>query len=354
VNTYAQYQAQYGSQYQNPLVAQYYASWFGLVVGVVCVLGFANATRGTLAYHQMVVTRQAQDKQVAITKAEFAAIKASIVAGVKKTRGAIPAIKVAKADPPAAAPAALMSSSVVAVQTTPETTPIPTMTAAPAVPIQPALGESLPSLAELIGARGTPITWMRALAFVIANVAAGLTYILWLTATSRYPVAGVYWQLVIGETVVFGIVSVIIFRLVKSPWKAAALAAVVSAALTLPLYSVLPTFNWGDLIYREQFQQFFLVPCLNGFILLIGLSLAVPRVRPTPLALWLGAMGTEVLTPLMANILKGFGAGQAPDQMLASTSVIFAVIRSLIFTFVFWGLLRATGQHQTSIRPSAA
>jgi hypothetical protein len=343
VNAYAQYETQYPG-YQNPLLAQYYTSWSGLIVGAICVLGFANATRGTLAYHQMVMTRKADDKQVAITKVEFAGIKSGLFGRLSKLGGAGQA-KLASMSQTTAAAASpnLMSSSVAAI--------------APAAASLPSLSSVMTepqSFAELIGARGSSLGWLRALAFIIANVAAGLTYLIWLSATSKIPVTGVYWQLVIAERSLFAIAALVAFRLIQKPWKASALAGAIATVAALPFYSMLPTFIWGDLIYREQFQQFVLVPFFNNFILLLGLAWAVPRVKPMLFALFMGAMSAEVLTPLFANFLRMFGAGQAPDQMLNSTSVIFAVIRSLLFAAIFWGLLRVMKQDRIVVPASAS
>jgi hypothetical protein len=353
VNAYAQYQTQYNPAYQNPLLGQYYASWFGLIVGAICVLGFVNATRGTLAYHQLVMTRKADDKQVAITKAEFVGIKGAFFGKLSKLRGAGQAklASMSQASAVMAAPQNLMSSAAVAVG--PATVPI-TLPAAPYVPTPSLLMTEPQSFAELIGARGGSMGWLRAVAFIIANVGGGLTYLLWLTATSKFPVTGVYWQLVIAERSLLAIAAIVVFRLIQKPWKASALAGAIATLAALPFYSMLPTFIWGDLIYREQFQQFILVPFFSNFVLLLGLAWAVPRVKPVLFALFLGAMSTEVLTPLFANILRMFGAGQAPDQMLNSTSVIFAVIRSLIFAAIFWGLLRVMKQDKLLIPASAS
>lgn len=351
VSAYAQYQTQYNPGYQNPLLGQYYASWFGLIVGAICVLGFVNATRGTLAYHQLVITRKADDKQVAITKAEFAGIKSGFLGKLSKFRPARQA-KLASASPASvvAAPQNLMSSAVIAIASAAVSITQPVASYVPS----PAFAITEPeSFAELIGARGPRIGWLRAAAFIVANIAGGLTYLFWLSATSKTPVTGVYWQLVIGERSLFAISALIVFRYIQKPWKASALAGAIATLGALPFYSMLPTFIWGDLIYREQFQQFVLVPLFSNVILLLGLAWAVPRVKPLLFALFLGAMSTEVLTPLFANILRMFGAGQAPDQMLNSTSVIFAVIRSLFFAAIFWGLLRFMKKDKL-IRPASA
>jgi len=340
VNAYAQYQSQYNPSYQNPMLGAYYSSWFGLVVGIICVLGFVNATRGTLAYRQLVATRRAEDKQVAITKADFAGIKSGFFGGLSKLRGA------------GQAKLAQMSQAKAAAPPQPVVTPL--TPAPPAYLSTPSLRMTdAPAFAELIGARPS-FALVRALAFVVANIAAGLTYLFWLTATSKSPVTGVYWQLVIVERSLFAIAALVAFRTIRKNWMASAVAGAAAAVAALPFYAMLPTFLWGDLIYREQFQQFLLVPFFNNFIFLLALAWAVPRVKPVIFALFLGAMGAEVLTPLFANLLRMLGAGQAPDQILNSTSVIFAVIRSLIFAACFWAVLRVMKQDKILTPASAA
>ncbi len=110
-----------------------------------------------------------------------------------------------------------------------------------------------------------------------------------------------------------------------------------SALMTLPFYSILPTFAWADIGYREQFQQFILVPFIGGFILLAALSWVVPRLQPMVLALWLAAMGTEIATSVVVNVLHLLGTGEPTDAVLGGASVISAVLRSLAFALVLWG-----------------
>jgi len=66
----------------------------------------------------------------------------------------------------------------------------------------------------------------------------------------------------------------------------------------------------------------------------------VPRLQPIVLALWLGAMGTEIATSLVSNLLHALGAGDPPDTVLGGASVISAVLRSLAFALVLWGGLQ--------------
>jgi hypothetical protein len=100
---------------------------------------------------------------------------------------------------------------------------------------------------------------------------------------------------------------------------------------------MLPSFAWADIGFREQFQQFILLPLISSFILLAALSWVVPRLQPMVLALWLAAMGTEIATSVVLNLLHVLGAGEPPDAVLGGASVISAVLRSLAFALVLWG-----------------
>jgi hypothetical protein len=133
------------------------------------------------------------------------------------------------------------------------------------------------------------------------------------------------------------VAAVMAFRAVKNLWIASAAGAIATLVLILPVYSALPGFSWADILYREQFQQFILLPLVYCFIFLAFETLLVQRLQPLPLALWLGAMSSEIITPLFAALLRGLGAKEAPDAVLAGGSLVSAVCRSLVFTGVFWG-----------------
>jgi hypothetical protein len=80
----------------------------------------------------------------------------------------------------------------------------------------------------------------------------------------------------------------------------------------------------------------------------------VKRLRSAGVAAWIdqggidGAQrwGEEIVNAIDAcktvvgNALRVFGAGQTPDKLLAVTSVVFAVLRSIVFAAVFWSLLQ--------------
>src|SRR4029077_6040753 len=99
------------------------------------------------------------------------------------------------------------------------------------------------------------------------------------------PISSEYWLLAIGEACVFTIATLGAFSRIQNLWAATAAAAGIATLVGLPVYSLLSTFAWSDLFYREQFQQFVLLPFVTGLVFLICLVLAVPRVHPLPLAL---------------------------------------------------------------------
>jgi len=366
-NAYVAYQ-QIPVQYRNPtqrgVTGPYIFAWISFLISAASVLAFTNAMRGTLAYNQMVTTRQARDKQSALDSSELSALRSRLFGWFGNSRRALASMQ-AKAQ--AAVVARTTSVSIDSRQRTPvimrSTEPqalekvaeLPRLRTIPhpaPIPFPAPQPEPAPALPEtfrnLIGVGPGLIQWKRGLAFILANLAAGLTYIgvRMATSTTRIDFPGVYWQLAFVERIGVALAALAAFRYIRNKWFAAAVAAVAGEILALPAYAQLPKFLWADLVYREQFQQFVLLPMLASFFLLIALAIAVPRVQPLPLALWLGAMSAEVLTPVVGNALRVFGAGQTPDKLLAGTSVVFAVLRSVVFASVFWALLQLTPRLQ--------
>ena len=193
------------------------------------------------------------------------------------------------------------------------------------------------SFAGIIGVSGGVIYWPRVVAFLAGNMAAGLAFALSRSVTSSLSVPPAYWVFEIGMACIFTMAVVAALRFVPNVWAAIGAAAGFSALVALPVYSLLPGFTWGDLMYREQFQQFLLLPFVDSLILLAALVWVVPRLQPMVLALWLAAMGAEIVTSLVANLLHALGAGQPPDPVLGGASVISALLRSLVFALALWG-----------------
>jgi hypothetical protein len=358
---YEQSQQQYPqySQVQNPMVqayqqasSLYYGSWFALLVSLISVGAFTNATRGTLGYRRMVMARTTPDRQDAVTGEDLAAIKGKIMGMLGKSRTAAPA-------PVAVAPAPTAAPPVTTQPTRPQPGPIPvspiaTASIQPVSPTPPLVVTLAPteavlvapvvvvepvrqSFAAMIGVSGGLIYWPRVLAFLVANVAAGVVFVLSRSLTASASVSAAYWLWAICAACVFTAATVVGFRFVPNVWAAMAVAAGIATLVTVPFYAMLPTFLWADIGYREQFQQFILLPLIGSFILLVALSWVVPRLQPMVLALWLAAMGTEIATSVVLNLLHVLGAGEPPDAVLGGASVISAVLRSLAFALVLWG-----------------
>ena len=362
---YQQYQQQYSQygQYQSPIEqtykqasSLYYACWFELLVSLLSVGAFTNATRGTLAYRRMVAARTTPDKQVALTGEDVAELKSKVSGLLSKRRtaaapapaAAVPA-PVAVAPVPVAAPAPLrpaqpaQAGPVLVPQNAPAVTaPQAPPVAIPAAEAEAALGVPVAAepmrqgFAAMIGMSGGLVYWPRVMAFFVANVAAGLAFVLSRALIGSVSVSAAYWLWAICGACVFTAATVVGFRFVPNAWGAAVVAALINAVVGLPFYAILPTFAWGDLFYREQFQQFILVPLIAGFILLAALTWVVPRLQPMVLALWLAAMGTEIAVSVVVNLLHALGAGTPPDAVLGGASVISALLRSLTFAVVLW------------------
>jgi TIR domain len=338
-------QMPYQNQYQNPYLAQLEAQshyyWFALLFSLLCVGAFTNATRGTLGYRRLVAAREARDKQDAISREDWAAIKAKFTGLKSRSAGAPTHVATASASPQRAPtlrdeprvnvaaapvqPAVIPAQAVVAPE--PAEKPVVHDATAVAAPVRQAF-------APMIGVSAGLIYWPRVAALLTANLAAGLVFLLGRSLTTSVP--PVYWLFAIGTACVLTAATVAGFRLLRNPLAAAAAAAGMVALITLPLYSLLPTFAWADLGYREQFQQFVLLPFVSSFVLLAALVWVVPRLQPLVLALWLGAMGTEIVTSLVANLLHALGAGDPPDAVLGGASVISALLRSLAFALALW------------------
>lgn len=358
---YEQYLQSTPGAYENPALtqaydrasSQYYYSWFSLAVSLICVGAFTNATRGTFGYRRMVVAHIAAEKQDAITAEDLAAIKGKISAIFHRSGGAV-APRPMAAPPPVQArvsampPPARNAPQYSASATVPSPVPVaPAGPIAPPAPASEAPAEAAiapvplrQGFAAMIGVSGGLIYWPRVGAFWLANVAAGLTFLVGRSVTSSLSVPPLYWLFAICVACVLTIATVAGFRYLPNVWAAVACAAAATTVAALPFYAALPTFAWADIFYREQFQQFILLPFVNSFILLAALVWVVPRLQPMVLALWLGAMGTEIATSLMANLLHALGAGDPPDTVLGGASVISAVLRSLAFALVLWGGLQ--------------
>jgi multisubunit Na+/H+ antiporter MnhF subunit len=210
------------------------------------------------------------------------------------------------------------------------------------------------SFPALMGLQAASISWPKAGAFLLANLLGALSYFAALAATTSLDVSGGHWLLAFAQACVFSLAALIAFRFIRNPWAAAAIAAFATLLLTLPVYGGLPGFQWVDLFYREQFQQFILLPFVSGFVFLSALALLVPKLQPCVLALWLSAMSADIISALFAALLRGLGAKEGPDPVLGSASLLAAICRSLVFAAVWWGPLLYMGRKTEVISKAAA
>jgi hypothetical protein len=350
--------------------ALYYAALFGGIAGILFVLAFVNAWRGTFAYRAMVQAGQTQDKQDALSPEDFLAVRRKVTGVVQRIWGTGPltAAKATETAPVAAkknviatpvqfrAPA---QAPIVAVQQAPvvtsasienPTAPVVSTTVA-AGPAAPSTQDQFPeiddapdgyTLADLIGSN--PFRLTRALVFLTANVATGLAFMLARSVMGNGSLHRVYWQFAIVHGIAFTLAALLAFRFVRKGWAAAAVAAAGTVLLMLAFcYFTLLTFHIADLFYREQFQEFVLVPFVDSLVMLLGLFFLVPRIRPLVLALWTGAVCAEVATAILITILRELGSGAPPDRVVAGTLVFFLGVRSVVFAAVLWGGLKLTG-----------
>jgi hypothetical protein len=334
----------YRNQYSYSPYQAYYYAWFSLAISLACVAAFSNATRGTFAFRALVASGRARDKQDAITREEWAAIRQQMSVKVRTVREK--AVTQVAAIRPAERVAPPKSKSVIR---EPE----------PAVVVPAKVVEMPPPAAvvrmegtfrSMIGVDGNSILWQRTGVFAVANVVAALLYFAALSATTSLPVVGAYWLLAFWQSAAFSLAAVLAFRFVKNAWAASAAAAVATLVLILPVYGSLPTFALADIVYREQFQQFILVPLVYSFVFLAAESMLVEKLQPLALSLWLGAMSAEIVTPLFAALLRGLGAKEPPDAVLAGGSLVSAICRSLVFMAIFWGGLLVLARNSGVVR----
>jgi hypothetical protein len=198
------------------------------------------------------------------------------------------------------------------------------------------------TLADLVGSN--PLRLTRASAFLAANIAAGLAFMLARSVLLAGTLHPVYWQFAVLRGIAVTLATVLAFRFVRRGWVAAAVAAAGTVVLILPVYHfTLGTFNLADLFYREQFQEFLLIPFVDVLAMLLGLFFIIPRVRPLALALWLGPLCAEISTSMLITLLRDLGSGSPPDPILVGTLVFFLGVRSLVFAAVFWSGLKLAG-----------
>lgn len=380
--------------------ALYYAALFGGVAGIVFVLAFVNGWRGTFAYRAMVQAGRTQDKQDALSPEDLLAVRRKVMSVVQRVWGTGPLSSAGKAPETAPAVATTVIAAPVKFRTplSPPTVAVQTVSEAPssedssddetesALTLQPDLtavvtsssienpnatetpaavlaepadaaaldqfptlddAPDVQTLADLVGSN--PFQLTRALVFLVANVITGLAFMLARSMMVSGPFHPVYWQFAILRGIAFTLATLSAFRFVRRGWSAAIVAAALTVLLMLPVcHFTLGTFDIADLFYREQFQEFLLIPFADSLVTLLGLFFLIPRIRPLALALWTGAVCAEVATSMLITMLREFGSGTPPDPVLAGTLVFFVGVRSLIFAGVLWGGLKLVGIGHTS------
>ena len=292
------YRLQYPSPY--PLFAY---AWYATLVGLVCVLAFINSTRGTMAYRQLVASGQAEDKQDAIRKGDWSAGKPII----------------------AASPARATQQSVTDTTVVPAPEPL-------IVPRPPRAPAPRLDFAELIGS-GRSFDISRAAIFLLACVLGRMAIL----AMSVYTIRTEYWLFAACQASVFAVAAVLSFRVLRIRVLASLLTALLTTAGSLPLHGLLWTFVFSDVMYREQFQQFVLLPFVHSLVVAAALVFLAKSLRPLVLALCISAFAADILTFAAAGFLRSLGAGQPPDMVLAGFSISAALARAVVFAVVLWG-----------------
>jgi hypothetical protein len=376
----------------------YYVAFIGTILGFVFVGALVNACRGTFAYRQMVVSGRAQDKQDALSPEDLLAARRKVMAWVQRvwgsgplapastqveaqnsaaisgpSSGPIPFRATSAIEPPLIAPAAAASPQTATAVGDPRPilaasaesladapTP-PQSSQASALVTSPAVSENLDqfpefddapevhTLGDLIGSN--PFRWTRAAAFLVANIATWLAFIFSRSVVLGHSLHPVYWQTAIVRGAAMTLATMLAFRFIRRGWVAAIVAGAGTVLLVVPvLHYTLLTFNLADVFYREQFQEFVLLPFVDVLVTLVALFFLIPRIRPLALALWVGAACAEVATSMLLTTLRDLGSGTPPDRILAGTLVFFVGVRSLVFAAAFWGGLKVTGMGRSAAK----
>jgi TIR domain-containing protein len=357
--------------------ALYYSCLFGVLAGIACVIAFINASRGTLAYGQMVAAGRTEDKQNALSPQDLLASRRKVMSLVQKIWGSGPLVAAkamtasgaaASAIPPVIehtnveeVPVAVHSqiaSEFDAVEARPVLAASTAMLAqdrmivasssAVAISTSEAAIDAFPkyddapevhTLADLVGSN--PMRPLRTLAFLVANIATAMAFILARSVLLPGPMHPVYWQFALLRGIAITLATWLAFRFIRSDWVASIAAAAVTTVLLLAVCQfTLGTFTIADVFYREQFQEFALIPFVDVLVTLLGLAYLIPRVRPLALGIWVGAVCAEVVTSMLITTLRDLGSGAPPDPVLSGTLVFFVGVRSFVFAGVFWGGLR--------------
>jgi len=353
--------------------ALYYATLFGVVSGIAFVMAFVNASRGTIAYRQMVAAGRAQDKQDALSPQDLLGVRRKLMALIQRIWGsrlaaairskagaissAAAAAKAARSKDAATQPAPAAAFSAPAASTPAKEVPpanaaatsVATPTAIEVIDQFPRFDDApdVHTLADLVGSK--PLDLGRAGAFLAANLVTGMVFMLSRALFLPGPLHPVYWQFAFVRAIVLTAAALIAFRFVRNGWAASGLAAALTTILVLVLsHFTLGTFTMADMFYREQFQEFILIPFVDVMVTLLGLYYLIPRLRPLAVGLWVGALGAEVATSMLITVLRDLGAGQAPDRVLAGTLIFFVGVRSLVFAAAFWAALKVVGIGKTA------
>jgi hypothetical protein len=378
--------------------ALYYSCLFGVIAGIACVIGFINASRGTLAYRQMVAAGKTEDKQDALSPQDLLASRRKLTGMVQRIWGSGPLATASSAEtaktetvsvqsetttlvavqaipqdssftasstsisakaaseiqPAAPATPAVLSAPDAASESTERSAPTQNQATIPASATTTSLAQEVDAfpkyddapevhtLGDLVGSN--PVRLLRTLAFLTANVATAMVFIFSRSLLIPGPMHPVYWQFALLRGIAVTLATWLAFRFIRGGWTAAIVAAAITTALLVAVYHfTLGTFTLADVFYREQFQEFVLIPFADVLITLLGLFYLIPRVRPLALGLWVGAVCAEILTSMLLTILRDLGAGTPPDPVLAGTLVFFVGVRSLVFAAVFCAGLKVAG-----------
>ena len=210
--------------------------------------------------------------------------------------------------------------------------------AAPPPPAQPGVVSAParhPELRTLLGVGSSHIEWGAGAAFLAASILADLVYLLLFPLFGRGGSPLYLWFISLTADLLLTAAAMAAFRWIRNDLGAAALAA---AGYTL-LQTASRVILLGLFVHILAPQPSFLVSqFLANFLFLLLLALAVRRIQPLWLGLWLGSTAAQLASFAVYRVgtLLSLGPRGAPSPGdvwdLAQNLVVAAV-----FAFAFWG-----------------
>jgi hypothetical protein len=212
-------------------------------------------------------------------------------------------------------------------------------------------------LADLLGVRTKSIQWERPFLFFGAYFLSHLSWLViypfvrWLfnmrdTTWGAWVMPPQTWLLILCTSLLIALLAPIVFRFIPNVTFAVLVVSVFSALLSTLIQFAIYSIN-DDEKFRAQVLPTFWSPKLLLFkaleigCFLGGMALALRRIKPVWLALWLGATAGYLVTWLVNEIINWpISIDDLTNALKAQ--LIFSILEKAIFAMAFWAGLRLT------------